>query len=83
MNCNVKNALTYYQCEGHFIDFLYSHKLSWEERKECVLSLKSFIGKPFFLSRLYGDSETLQYLSGQFEILSTGEAVNIELSSDY
>ena len=43
-------------------DFLYRKELSDNECKECLLKLRDFIGRPFYLSRLLSDSKTLQYL---------------------
>lgn len=58
-------------------DFLYRKELSDNECKECLLKLRDFIGRPFYLSRLLSDSKTLQYLKPYSKIVGSHECVDI------
>lgn len=64
-------------------DFLYRKELSDNECKKCLLKLRDFIGRPFYLSRLLSDSKTLQYLKPYSKIVDSHECVDIFLESDY
>lgn len=64
-------------------DFLYENQLCEELRKECVLKLRAFIGRTFYLSRLNSESETLKYLEAYSSLVASHECVDIIMASDY
>lgn len=64
-------------------DFLFSDSLREEEKRDVLQQMIKKIGKPFCMSRIMADSETLFLLDGRVEQKYIVPCVNIHLPEDY